>query len=378
MSAADSNVAIGAVEGWVKAGNGAPFSVPFATGLTPTALRKWRIALARQRLGLGNAVIACIGDSTTVGTGSIVSLGPGLKNGSYPSRLATLLTSAGVTAGAQSCFGDGGYGTSIATYDTRLALGSWGLGSPAGFAGQSFLASAATASPLSFTPVGNTDTCDIFYLTGSSTGSFNANINGGTNTLVSSAGASGYGKLTLTGSLAANVYNVTWASGGNVFIIGFSAYNSAVKQVSVLNQGRGGAKTSEIVAMWQSPAAELTVLSADLAIIKLGINDWLNSISISAFTSSLTTLITSCASVCDVIVETPPYSQTAPVGQAAYTAAMAQVAAANNAVFLNLNGRFGGFANANTDGLMAGDGIHETNYGYMDEAQSIAKLLLAV
>lgn len=195
---------------------------------------------------------------------------------------------------------------------------------------------------------------------------------------MNTAGSNGYGKVTLTGSLAANVYNVTWASGGNVFVLGWNAYNSATKQVSVQNLGRSSAVVAAIATPWATAASCLTALGTDLAVIKIGINDWLQSTSVAAFTASLNSLVQSAKTVCDVGLVSPQYSSTAPVDQTAYTAAVAAIATANGIPYVDLNGRWGGFANANADGLMVADGVHPSNYGYMDEAQVYAKLLLGV
>lgn len=346
--------------------------------MTAALLPKWRKALARVVSGQGNGRILCIGDSTTVGTGSVAGgAGPGVKNASYPTLTASLLSGIGLAASSQNCFGDFGYGANAPTYDSRFVLGNWAFGSPNNMAGQCYTAGATTASPLSFTPSINTDTCEIYYLTGS-TGSFNANINGGGNTLVNTAGGNGVSKVTITGALGANVYNCLWASGSNVFICGFIAYNSAVKQVHVVNMGRGGGKAGDINGAFPAASNHIAAIAPDLTIIQIGINDWTTATSLGSYAASVQTVITGALAVGDCMLSSPIYTNPASVASAAqtpYTAALQSLAITNGIPFVDTNYRLGGFAAGNANGMYYTDGVHGSALGYADEARNLLKLL---
>ena len=343
-------------------------------------LANWKAALNNARNGVSNGVILSLGDSTTVGIGTVVS-GVNTKTGSVSTQLAGLLTTAGVPASAQNCFCDFGYTTHAPTYDPRLSIGSWTFSTGVkAFAGQTYQAGSGANGTLSFTPTIQTDTVDIYYVTNTSLGSFNANINGGTNTLQSTAAAAGYRKLTLTGSLGMNVYNMAWASGGSVFIVGFNAYNSAVKQISVLNMGQGGATVAGIQAVWHSVASLLAIFAPALTTIQIGINDWMALTNGAAFSASLQSLISAAKSISDVLLIAPIQSSSATIPYATqqpYLDNYPTDAISNNCVLLNVNQRWGGFPGGNASGFYYSDGIHGNTSGYGDEASALSKILLA-
>lgn len=347
-----------------------------------SSLLNWKVARDNARSGKSNGVILALGDSTTVGFGSQGASFVNMKSGSWSTQLAAALSAGGVLSASQNCFCDFGYTTNAPTYDPRLSVASWTLNSGVqAMAGQTWSASSA-AGNLSFTPSVQTDTCDIYYVTNTTTGSFNANVNGGTNTLVNSGVAAGYGKLTISGSLGSNTYNVAFASGASVFIVGFNAYNSAAKQISVLNFGQGGATSAQILNnVWASPNALIGVLAPALTIVQLGINDWLQGTGNSGLSSNVQTLITAAKPSGDVLLLTPIQGSPANepfVTQQPYLDVYPQLALANNEVMLDVNRRWGGFLTANNNGFYYADGTHGSLSGYADEAAALAKILMVV
>lgn len=351
--------------------------------IAATMLPKWRKALADVLSGSGRGRILFMGDSTTAGSGSVAGLaGPGVKNGSYVNRFATLLSAMGISAVTHSAFGDAGFGASLPTYDTRIVMGSWtlngGITSPGG---SCFYASGTTASALSFTPTGSTDSCEIYYATSPTTGAFNANVNGGSNTLINTvSGSNGVSKATITGTLGANTYNFLWASGGAVFIFGWIAYDSTAKQVSVVNIGQAGATAAQIAsAPWQGAAAHINAIAPNLTSIQIGINDWLGGTALSSYSSTVQSLLAAATAAGDCIVMSPLSSTTTSVSaatQAQYITAKQALAKTSGVPYIDTNYRWGNsFATANANGMYYSDGVHPSASGYADEARLLAKLL---
>lgn len=345
-------------------------------------LSNWRAARAQSVLGIAKSNILAIGDSTTCGvTESNTNIG--MRSRSYATRTAELLTSAmpGLKVGSQNAFGDSGFGGNAPVYDPRVTLGSWTFATPGSFAGQCFRATEATATPMSFTPTVDTDRCEIYYLTNPSLGSFNANINGGADTLQSTTVAQGVGKMTLSGTLGANTYNITH-NAGTVFVIGFNAYASADTEVSFLNMGRGGGEASEAAGAWGGAAVHMLPFAPRLLILQFGINEWLSGTAVSTYNSSLTSLAEGRPSDCDLIMLAPIQSDSNSAEyetvQRPFTDAFAALAAELGAVYIDQNARTGGFASADALGFMAGDGVHGSASMYLDEAMALRDLMLSV
>jgi lysophospholipase L1-like esterase len=332
-----------------------------------------KAAIATVTTGTGRAVILCEGDSTTLGAGSVPGiLGPGTKTNSYPSKLAAMLSAAGVNTCLESIWGDGGIGAAIATYDSRIVLGNWSTGVTNGYSlgGAPFFTNSATVAPLAWTPLTPTDTCEIYYNTNTTFGTFNANANGGSNTLVSCvSGGIGVGKVTLSASLGMNTYNAIWASGA-VNVVGFRAYNSAVKAVDVCNAGYGGAYTGIIKGNgWDAPL--LTLLAPSLVIVSAGINDWLGAVPpANTATWFAGMLANTPSSVSDTMIMAPftsgllstPFATQVPYQN------VTRAAAGSSIPFIDINRFWGSWNEANAKGYYSPDWIHPSALGYSSAA----------
>lgn len=349
----------------------------------PQSIKNFRAALANSTAGIAKTNILCIGDSTTFGTGSMAGLyGPGVKNNSYPTALSNRFNSLGFKSGAQNCFGDAGYGANIPTYDPRLTIGSWAVVSNiVSICGETYAATAATATPMKFTPTVATDTCEIYYISGNGTAAaFNANVNGGANTVVQTwtGLAWNISKVVISGSLGMNNYQCSWASGGEVFIIGFSAYSSVNHEVSVINLGWGGSTAESQLGAFPSMAVSLAAFNPSLVILQTGINDWFGSTALSTYQSSVASWIAAVPANCDIVMVSPLQSSSANspfATQAPYDQTFSNAATAGSYMYVDLNGRSGGFTAANALGLMASDGTHGSAAMYNDEGNFLANLL---
>jgi lysophospholipase L1-like esterase len=369
-------------------------ATPNIYNFVPSNLIGWRTALAKTMSGQANARILCIGDSTTFGTGSNNqngSAGGEMNALSYPTQLATLLNEFGVPANANGWMGDGStaYETR-ATNDGRLVMGSaWSeatVNSPS--IGGYFFQASTNTNALSFTPTNQVDTFVIWYVQAPSNGVLSAQINSGTVTNQNTAGTPGYKILsfTVTGTLGANTLNLKWSSGGKVFVVGVEAYNSAVKQVCVINSGWSGAKVVDIAnnGNGYSPFASYPTFAADICLISIGINDWVNSESLATFQSTLQGLVTQCLTTGNVILVTPPPSSVsngAPqASQQAFINVILAIATSNNVPVIDNWNRWGPQANNLTMYAQSGAGpgnLHPNMIGYNDFARVIARTLVS-
>lgn len=352
-----------------------------ALNFETTALINWRLAVAKVRRGTANAKLALIGDSTTRGLG-----GNGGNNGdvlnSYPTQLATILNKKiGLTTGVGNLIGgSAGGATPITGLDSRVTFGGGWTSSAGTTAGGTLLTSTASGT-LAFTPVAAFDTADIYYPRNSGWGTWNANIGGGSSTLITNSNANAFLKATLTGSLAVQAVNCVWAS-GSAFLAGIDTYDSATKQISVWNMGWSGATAGN----WNNstwlygPLSSIATYDPDLSIINLGINDWTAGTSLATFAANLQALITACKAVGDAIIVTPTPTQVSGgvtlAVQGTYVEVIKGLARTNNVPVVDLWTRFGSWEAMDALGAEFGAN-HPNGLGYADMAQAIANVLVA-
>ncbi len=160
-----------------------------------------------------------------------------------------LQTDFGIQASSDAWFGGGNTAGTFPADDSRLSINSaWTPDTTyISIGGPTFKATAA--GTLAFTPVGTVKTFRIFYLTNSGAGTISANIDGGSATTQSTSGSAGMGVFTLTASsVGSHTVNVTWASGGQVNIVGIEAYDSTQYRVLVDVLAVGGANRAYLAS----------------------------------------------------------------------------------------------------------------------------------
>jgi lysophospholipase L1-like esterase len=360
-------------------------STPYVTNADDLSFLNWRAGRANAFNGVSNSRIMCLGDSTTVGTGSVTGgVGAGIKLLSYPTLLAKILTANGYPASVESVFGDFGYGqANSAVYDSRIVWGDFSPQSVRGPGGQSFGALVTSTNPMTFTPNVQTDTLDVYFATNAGLGGFSVSADAGGATNYSTSAAAGYGKITFSsGSLASHVYKIKAIDNNHLFIVGMVAYNSAVKQVSILNMGYGGSLAVENSSnLWQSLSAVVAAYAPSLVIIDIGINDALSGTALSTFQTQVQTQISAAvnnnADVLLVIpIPTNPASIAASV-TAGYQGVIRGLAQSNNVPLLDMASRIGAYAPALAKGFYYSDGVHGTGLMYQDLAAKIASLPLS-
>lgn len=338
-------------------------------------------AKAAVLASLGNFYIAAQGDSTTMGTGSVG--GGGTTNCvalSYPSILATGLTSLGIPAYQNSKYGLSG----VTDADARFTFdGAWGGGS-ASLGGADYR-NTTTTSTLAFLPTVNVDTFNIRYVQASGYATFTINYNGGaTLATVNANGASTFKVQAVSDTLGSNSVHIQrTGTGTNAEIAGIEGYNSATSGFSVLQMGWSGstaAQNADVTNPW-SPGRALATIAPALLLLNLAINDEVAGTSIVAYSASLQTIITNAKAVgTDVILIVPnainPTSATLAV-QDTFTAAIYALGLTNSVPVLDLRYTLGLFAGANAHGLMF-DSKHPTAAGYALIGNFIASYIKAL
>ena len=364
----------------------AQFTPGFSTSGSPYLHR----ALGNVQGGISDAKIAVIGDSTTYGTTG----GSALEGIGPTNTIAELLTSAGFTSAL---------GLSIPQdpanvgADVRWSAGTgwtqpvdtfaWG-GLSAMYTG----ANGAGANTLTFTPSGgySYDTFDIWYLQRTAAGTVQANIDGGSNTPIVTAGTLAGKKATITATAGtSHVVQLGSVTGASVFIIGVEPSLSTTSKVRVANMGVYGSKTSDWINeahALNGPLDCIAAYAADHYIINLGVNDAGAGVPTATFLAHLLTLATTCISTgAGVTIMSNVPSQAADgtylANEALYAQALPAFCQTNGYDFADLFNAWGGvtgYATLQPLGFYgAGPSLlHPSALGYSDIGRFQARSLL--
>lgn len=366
----------------------------------PTTLfPNFKAALAATKAGTSRTVINCIGDSTTAGSfGGNPSSGTAnnAKAGSYPTQLQALFPSLQGTAsgGALNIWGDGtdlGTPTAYQAYDSNSFV-TTGVGM---YVGNSYPNAGVGPGGAMFQPqsgstqsvglFGTYDTVEVYgptaigygsgaalTLCGQIVGTINQNITAGvsswkfTGTAIAGHG-SGIGKNS--------------DATGNSSVQGIIVRNANTKSVDLNNMGWGNSTSADWVTTTHvyNPLSYLPLVPASLAIVNLGINDMLQSLSVSSFTANMQTIISALKALPNMDILLVGFNPlgTATVAQSVqntFLAAIQSLASSNNLPLFNINSlaSFVDEATAATNGLMGtGSTVHPNAAGYGAIAQGI-------
>lgn len=348
---------------------------------------KWLSALGRVQAGTGQAVLALIGDSTTVSAGA----GGGAKGadnarvGALSARLVSLLQAEGVPASDESFFGEhllqAFNGVNFATYDTRFSVAGGASFYPDGqfqsLGGLPWRLNAA-GHEVRFTTSNQVDTAKIIFANRLG-GTFDTTFAGGPSLGLTSANAtSTVGTVTKTFARSAGQLALKWSSGNNA-IIGAILYDSVSPKVNVVNLGCYGDKVTSANGYannaneWRGGAA-LSALSPDLTVIDMTINSLTQDGAqmVPQYRKALSTIVQDALSTgSDVVIATPnpvdsPNQYDATFD--AYMEAIFSVASQYGVRVLDVFGRLGGdWSKANARGLFF-DSLHPNAAGYAAKA----------
>ena len=326
--------------------------------------------------------LLCVGDSTTFGAGSTGQASGDLKDKSYPTILARMLSAFDLPADIQSIYGDGSaVWESNHADDRRLHMeGGWRPSADSAegrsVGGQYFRA--ASAGVLAFSPATPVDTFRVFTIAAAGNGEIGLEV--GDSTAVHSTTSHGSGAvvpITLRTSRGWQTLRLSWHSGGPVGVTGLRPSNSTLAGIEIGNAGWSGSTSADwaIAAHAWSPARSLHCYQADLTLVSLGLNDIQVGIAPEAFAGNLEAIVSDASRSGDVALVTfPPMAESvAPlVVQRRYVEAIEGVAARAGSQVIDVWSRFGSHEATSPLGYYA-DGIHPQARGY----EAMAKVIFA-
>ncbi|TWA89590.1 GDSL-like lipase/acylhydrolase family protein [Bradyrhizobium stylosanthis] len=355
--------------------------------LNPALLMNYRAA---RSLKTRNTRIGFNGDSTFAGVETGGTTAQVLH--SVPMQVAAKLQARGINAGANNRFGcaSGTFAT-LLTMDSRVtATGAWTQGATTAQGGQAFACSAA--GTLNIVPQGNVTKADIYWRDGAAGRSFNWSVDGGATTQIDSTGTTAIKKTTVSlGSSALHTFSLAWVAGAvTIFGVDFYDDTSSRRELSIQQWGISGATSANAIDDTDTVTGRLAqiksgkaLMTPDLMIIRLGVNDWRTSVSALSMVGNLTTLVTTCqANACDVILVTPRYdggSTGLAAQQEDYANAIRALGPVLNVNVLDARAYFGSYALGNAAGWYS-DTVHGDTggAGYGEEAEFFVRALLTV
>jgi lysophospholipase L1-like esterase len=365
---------------------------PALVNFRHSAYPAFRKALNNVRLGVSNARVLCLGDSTTAGYTGAVSVNQWLTG--YPYRVAQQRNSAALAFSAAGFMGNKGIegqGQQLPAVDSRIAAyaSGWSEFATYNIGGRAAWCQSGT-NPLLFTPGIASDRLDVYYWDIS--GNDNVAVGGGTD------GLTGGGVITTGGANIVKLATVTQAGttkwgmrrnggSGSIWIQGAVAYSSVLKEVQLINGGIGGISTAQCVDT-QYPYSIGNALSTaggaytgiPLVVISLGINDGYQAIPVATTKTNIQTLINACKSGgSEVLLMVPNPCITSTwslAAQQALRAAYFELAMVNNLTLVDTWQVFVDFATANAQGLYGDASVHPSALGYQDMAGLMSRFLL--
>ncbi len=339
---------------------------------TSFPLRKFSAALAKVKTGSANAKILCVGDSTTLGSGSTGATGYGANGVSlaFPQLLCNRLVQAGFACSAQGAFGTGIDGVStIPIFDPRVnAPASWVPATVSSALGKWAWRNSTANTTFEFTPSIQVDTFVIYYVQNNGQGTFDLSINAeaaesiNANNAVDTVIAK-----TITAALGTNTLKIARTS-GSIYILGIRAYDSSVKQIEILVGAASGHRAIDLTATqntaWNAKNMMRTIIGQSLTIINLGINDATLSTAIGAFEAAYAELVDWALVSGDVLCVVPYPISTVSVGvQTPYFEAIRAIASFKSVGIIDVNALFGTWTEMNALNAYA-DTTHPSGVGY--------------
>lgn len=335
----------------------------------PTALRKFRAALAKAEAGTGLCDIVMCGTSISAGTGST-------RTTSWPECVKALLVNRGYPIGGTGIMAAAGNPA-----DSRVTLGAgWSAFSTSG----DTLALSTTVSPITFTSDVAGTIVDVYVWNGGSPGNITWTIDGTAQTAIVVGTNNAILKTTVTGlSNVGHTVVLTSSATGTTYVLGVDVHGTS--GVKVTNLGMGGSTSSNISNTGQafSPLqVAKVVLPGGLVFIEYGANDS----TFSGWQANLVTGITNLTPVSDVVLI--PYAarsgdvNTDPTISPGTSALAGQVgmralADTYGIPVVDIFDRFGPYSAWGTAQALATDVIHPNAAGARDIARAVASLFSA-
>lgn len=359
----------------------------YAYNLDPIYLTNLGKCVSKVKANAGNCRILMIGDSVTAG---LYSNGTNSGNDSAAgpaADLAAAFNAAGINSSYNAWWGTGWTTNPIQGIDSRLTVGSSFTSASVTFqVGGTYFTSSTNTNAITFKPTTPIDTCRIWYAQSGTSGTISYNINGGSASTQATTNA-GFGTnfVTITGTKGINTCNVSWSSGGSVFIVGMEAWDSTKSTIIFEPAGAGGTTTTN----WTSSttngfgvaAGQLTTIAPDAVWVNLDINEWVNSIGVSTHTTNMQTIITAIktAGADPIIVTGVPSSVTgssiSQATQQSYIYADYALAQSNNIALIDVFDFFNTYT-LNSALYQSGNFYHPNQIGYQKYSNLVAYDLL--
>jgi Lysophospholipase L1 and related esterases len=339
----------------------------FTYNLKPEHLRRTRAVLGRAMAQTGYARFAFVGDSTVVG-----AYGGNTGTASWPARFVQFLEKSGyikLGTGLVPCFNN------YAAAEPRIILYS-GMVPTSTFSNMVQNTTNTNGVQFDTTSTGETGTVmDVFYDNASSP--FDVNIDGGARVRVTPSGGSTIGVYSVSGLSNSTHQAIAWRVSGTMRILGFRLRADASFGIDTYNAAISGAKTDSIASSnyqhVMQTAASTSGWSADCTFIMCETNDAGNATPVATFKANLQSAInTAKAQNADVILLAGfPLNG---VDLTTYTAALYALSDSNNVPLIDMQARWGTWAQASALGLFT-DNAHPTAAGYADAGRVVFNTL---
>lgn len=348
---------------------------PYLYQFEPNRLLKWRSARGKVLANLDNAKIACIGDSTTMGTGANTTTNLS-RSTSYPAAMARVMAARGLVSSAQNFFGSGN--VTLTSVDSRVtSSGAASLGAVNTTLGGALLQLTGVGT-WTYTPATACTVWDVYSVKTGGTGSFEINRDGGAaDATVTGTATPTLVKTTVSGAgTALNMVRTV----GTCYVAGVSAY-TATKCVEVWNMGASGARAANLATstLGYSELSSISFYAPNLTVLMIGINDWEASTSVTAWQTSMRAVIEAARVSGDVVLVTPvPTGGTASLNtQKIYVDAMYDLAMYYGIPLVDNWNRWDSYATPNAAGFYF-DTLHPAGPGYSDVGMMLGSLLAEI
>jgi len=346
-----------------------------------TTMNHWKAALAAVKSNQSSAQVLTVGDSITAGYLSSGASGANeQRTQAYPSHMANVLNYIGIPSRGDAFMGESAtnYTSAVDTIITAYA-GGWTTPTGAGFfslGGNPFYNSGASGN-FTTAPLYTFDGVRIYYVSTPSSGVMGVSIDGGAVQNVTTTGTAGINYVDVSaGSVGTHTVNLTWVSGGALYVVGERFKTSSQAQVNIANAGWTGATSANLssVANAYAPLNAVAAYCPDLLVLEGWINDYNAPISVSAFTANMGAIISAqlaCGGSAVYLINSN-YGNSTNLGYP-YVKAIYALADTYNIPVIDMGVKWGGTGYA--AGLMNSDYTHPNASGYLDMATEVANTI---
>lgn len=366
----------------------------------PSAYKAWRLALGKAMLGISDARIIFVGDSTNAG---LTASAGGVYNRTHVVAMAKVLAGAGFPVNFNAAFGtpNRAGGTSFTTWDPRWTTTGTAWATLSGFSsvGGEALGNSTTTATLKFTPTNPIsgaayafDSYDVYSCKNTGYATWTTDIGGAALATVNDDTTRGLRVSTVStgGGAATGFINIQRnGTGGQAYILGIAPRVVATKHLEIFNVSAGsytsanlisgGSGASDFVA--RRVIEQMCAAVPSLVIVDIGINDWRTLTYSSTYQTNLETMVDGyIANGASVVLCKPVPSQigySAFVTQAnmdAYRAAIDTVAEARGLLVYDKAARFESYTVGNAAGWYS-DGLHPTQGAYAQMGLDLAAIV---